>query len=258
MPKGDTTLTTIEAAAPATIDWPDAVHLVTTSKGGVCKSFDALCLAEFFLYSGREPKCFDADQANATFSRFEKLGVKRINLLRDNEINPGGFDAAIKEVVSTNGPFVIDTGSNSFFAMWDYIVSQDLFRLLAENGRPVIVHAPIAPGADFRDTLIAFGAMCAHAMPRSVAAWLNERDAEIDLDGHDFAELDVVKENADKLLGAVLVKNRREHFHRAAVRKMLSKNKTFAEEMYDAWVLDKARLYQVRRDIFEQLARLGI
>jgi hypothetical protein len=236
----------------------DAVHVVTTSKGGVCKTFDAVCLTEYFVQTGRLPISFDADYANQTFSKFKGLDVKVVNAFHDNTVNPRAFDEMLETIVSNKGPFVVDTGSDSFHAIWDYMVAQDLFALLQSHWRPVVIHTPIAPEADLENTLAAFDAMCFYAPDRSVIPWLNERDAPILVEDKIFSDFEVAKRNVAKLLGIIRVKNRREGFHRTAVRDMLKNKLTFAEAMQRGYLIDRTRIGQVRQEVFEQIEGIGL
>lgn len=237
----------------------NAVHLVTQSKGGVGKSFVAKLMAEFIVSTGRTPVCFDADPANRTFTKISQLGVNPVNLLENGDIKRRNFDHLLQQITSQEGPFVVDTGSSSFYALWDYIVQNEMFELLAEEyDRPVIIHVPIAPPPDLEDTLQGFKDICALAPPQSVVAWLNERAESILIEGGSFASWDGAKQNSDKLLDIILVKRRSAEMYGEDVRRMLKAGWTFDEAIFREETGAKDRLKRMRRDIFSQLQEIGI
>ena len=174
----------------------DAVHIVSQSKGGVGKSLVAKCLAEFCVSEGRQPRCFDADPANQTFAEIKALGVTVLDLLEDDEIKRRNFDDLVEAVAGNPGPFVIDTGSTSFHALWSYIARHQLFDLLRDLGRPIVAHIPIAPPPDLEDTLLGFSQMCRIVPDSSVVVWINERTEPVLVNGQSFTDWPVAEEFA--------------------------------------------------------------
>jgi len=240
------------------IDFSNAVHLVTQSKGGVGKSLVSKCIAEYIKKDGREPVCFDADPANQTFSRVTALRVRPVDLLVDGDIDRRKFDTLINEIGTTAGPFVVDTGSSSFYAIWDYIVQNETFDLFEEYGRKVVIHTPIAPPPDLDDTLAGFSDICALAPDRSVVVWLNERTEPIRVDGKDFEESAVAQDSAEKLMAAVLIKYRRSCYHAPDLLEMLKAGKTFEEMIFEKDIASKKRFHILWSEIQMQLSRIGI
>jgi hypothetical protein len=123
----------------------NAAHLFTQKKGGVGKSTLAGWVAEYLKVKHGNCICYDTDPSNQTLTRLAALDVKAVNIIKRNEIDAGLFDPVMAEIVSRQGLFVVDTGSSSFHSLSSYIVSTELFQFLEDNGRPVVVHIPLAP-----------------------------------------------------------------------------------------------------------------
>ena len=236
----------------------NAVHIVSQSKGGVGKSLVAKCLAEFCINTGRHPLCFDADPSNQTFAHISVLDVTVLDLVEDGEIKRRNFDELVEAAASNVGPFVIDTGSSSFHAFWSYVAKHQLFDVLAGLERPIVAHIPIAPAPDLDDTLLGFDQICRFVPDSSVIVWLNERTEPIVVEGKSFTEWPMSEQHAGKVIGSALIRYRAPDFHGADLVNMLKQHLTFNQAIEQGRVMQKARLWQIRKDIFDQLELLGI
>jgi ABC-type cobalamin/Fe3+-siderophores transport system ATPase subunit len=236
----------------------NAVHLFTQKKGGVGKSTLAGWLAEYLKSKHGNVVCYDTDPSNQTLARLSALNVRSVNIIKRDEIDAGLFDPMIAAIAEQQGPFVVDTGSSSFHSLWSYIVATDLFGFLHEHGRPVVVHIPLAAKPDLEDTLAGFNDICHHCPPRSVIAWMNERENAIELDGVTFLDLELAQKNREKLLGVVANSKQHYRLHREQVERMLIRHWTFEEAIYELDIRAKCYLFQVRKEIFEQLEQIGI
>ena len=74
--------------------------------------------------------CYDTDPSNQTLTRLAALNVRTVNIIKRDEIDAGLFDPMIATIVEETGPFVVDTGSSSFHALWSYVVVTELFDYL--------------------------------------------------------------------------------------------------------------------------------
>lgn len=239
-------------------DLSNAFHLVTQKKGGVGKSVTAGWVTEYLKQKHGTVLAFDTDPSNQTFARFKALQVRSVEILEKDEIQAGLFDPMIETAIQETGPALVDTGSSSFYSLWNYIIKNDLFSFLSEQGRPVVIHIPLAPKPDLEDTLEGFDHICRHAPSRSVVVWINERENAISLGGKSFFDLDVAAKNEDKLLGVVVNSKQQYELHRLAVGTMLTNHWTFAEACSQLDTLARLRLRQVQKEIFEQLEQLGL
>jgi hypothetical protein len=236
----------------------DTVNVSSQMKGGVGKSFVATCLSQYYQHAQRPAISIDTDSGNPTFSRFKSLNVEHMNITEDGEINPRLFDGLMEKFLTNNGPFVVDTGSTAFLSFWNYVIRTGAFDILRNEMRSPLIHVPIAPAPDLDDTLTGFAGICQHVPDGSIVAWLNQKERLIQLNGKDFTELDIVRENAAKLRGVVVVSNRTEKLHRADVSDMLCAHQTFDERIGTAQIMVKARLRQVQTEIFSQLEEIGL
>src|SRR4051812_27400589 len=209
------------AATPAPHLFQNAVHLFTQKKGGVGKSTLAGWVAEYLKSKHGNVVCYDTDPSNQTLARLSALNVRTVDIVKKDEIDAGLFDPMIAAIAEGEGPFVVDTGSSSFHALWSYIVATELFEFLHDHGRPVVIHIPLAPKPDLEDTLAGFDEICRHCPSRSVIAWMNERESAIELEGVNFLDLEMAQRNSDKLLRVVVNSKQHYRLHREQVERML-------------------------------------
>jgi hypothetical protein len=112
-----------------------AVHLVLQGKGGVGKSLVAAILAQYFRERGRPVRCVDTDPVNQTFAQYGELEVRRLDLLVDGTIDQRAFDGLIERLLTEDGVFVVDNGASTFIPMWNYVLENDVVRVLRDSSR---------------------------------------------------------------------------------------------------------------------------
>lgn len=196
------------------------VHLVLQGKGGVGKSLIAAILAQYFRHRKNTPHCFDTDSVNATFAQYQALGAVHINVLRRGAIHDKRFD--------------------------------ELFE------RRVFVHSVVAGGQAMTDTLNGFERLAETTTEKNVIVWLNEYFGEVAKDGKPFEQFRAAEEQAHKLLGTVVIRERNPNTYGDDMRQMLSKRLTFEEaiQLAEFSLVSKERLTIIRRELFEQLDRI--
>jgi hypothetical protein len=143
-------------AQAATTVSDTAVHLILQGKGGVGKSLVASILAQYFGEHGREVHCVDTDPVNHTFSQYSGLDVVRLDLMAEGTIDPRVFDSLMEQLLTESGVFVVDNGASTFIPLWNYILENDVSRVLTEAGRRLYVHCVITGGQALVDTLSGF------------------------------------------------------------------------------------------------------
>jgi hypothetical protein len=79
-------------------------------------------------------------------------------------------------------------------------------------------------------------------------------------DGKSFEEFRVAEEQATKLLGTVVIRERNPHTFGDDVRQMLERRLTFEEAIraQESSLVSKQRLEIVRRELFDQLDKLAL
>ncbi len=159
-----------------------------------------------------------------------------------------------------NGEGIVDTGATTFVPLWNYILESDMLNFLAARSRRVFVHSVVAGGQALTDTLNGFKRLAETTTEKNVIVWLNEYFGEISRDGKSFEEFRVAEEQADKLLGTVVIRERNPSTYGDDMRQMLTKRLTFEEaiRLADFSLVSKQRLTIIRRELFDQLDRIGM
>lgn len=250
MPKQETT----------TIDTQPAVHLILQGKGGVGKSFVAAILAQYFRSKTGHVHCLDTDPVNATFAQYRLLGAEHINVLRRGAINDKRFDDLVEKVCQKPGLFVIDTGATTFVPLWNYVMENHILSFFRQEGKRVFIHSVVSGGQAMTDTLNGLERIAETTTDRNVIVWLNEYFGEVIRDGKSFENFKVAEDQAGKLMGTVVIRERNPNTYGDDVRQMLERRLTFDEaiKVDDFSLVSKQRLAIVKRELFEQLDALNL
>ena len=237
-----------------------SVHVILQGKGGVGKSFISAILAQYFRMKSAPVHCLDTDPVNATFAQYQALAAEHINVLRRGAINDKRFDDLVGKICDLEGVCIVDTGATTFVPLWNYILESDMLNFLAARSRRVFVHSVVAGGQALTDTLNGFKRLAETTTEKNVIVWLNEYFGEISRDGKSFEEFRVAEEQADKLLGTVVIRERNPSTYGDDMRQMLTKRLTFEEaiRLADFSLVSKQRLTIIRRELFDQLDRIGM
>lgn len=239
---------------------PATVHFVLQGKGGVGKSFVASILGQYFQVRGRDVRCFDTDPVNQTFAQYRDLGVERLDLLSDGSIDQRAFDGLVERLLTEEGCFVVDNGASTFIPMWNYILENDVVRVLSENGRKVFVHCVITGGQALTDTLTGFAKLAETTPDRNVVLWVNEYFGRVERDGKPLSELPVYRDHVDKVWGSVAIPKRNRDTFGRDVEDLLRRKMTFRQALAgaDFPIMVRQRLKVVQRELFEQLDSLAV
>jgi hypothetical protein len=234
------------------------VHLILQGKGGVGKSLISAILGQYFQSKKITPHCFDTDPVNATFAQYQALQAEHINVLRRGAINDKRFDELFEKICQIEGVCIVDTGATTFVPLWNYILENEILKFLADRSRRVVVHSVVAGGQAMTDTLNGFERLAETTTEKNVIVWLNEYFGEVSKDGKPFEEFRVAVEQADKLLGTVVIRDRNPNTYGDDMRQMLLKRLTFEEaiRLPEFALVSKQRLTIIRRELFEQLDQI--
>lgn len=234
------------------------VHLVLQGKGGVGKSLISAILGQYFRVRKSPLHCYDTDPVNATFAQYQALAAEHINVLRRGAINDKRFDELFEKICQTEGICIVDTGATTFVPLWNYILENDILSFLAGRSRKVFVHTVVAGGQAMTDTLNGFERLAETTTEKNVIVWLNEYFGEVSNDGKPFEQFRVAVEQAHKILGTVVIRERNPNTYGDDMRQMLTKRLTFEEaiRLGEFSLVSKQRLAIVRRELFEQLDRI--
>ena len=238
-----------------------SVHLVLQGKGGVGKSLVASILAQYFAHhQGRHVHCVDTDPVNQTFAQYKELGVRRLELLSEGGINQREFDNLMEQLLTESGVFVVDNGASTFIPMWNYILENDVIRVLSAAQRKLFVHCVLTGGQALTDTLSGFAKLAESTPDQNIILWVNEYFGRLERDGKLLHDLPVCRENAGKVWGSVAIPKRNRDTFGRDVEDLLRRKLTFREAMegVDFPIMVRQRLRVIQRELYEQLDKLEL
>jgi hypothetical protein len=233
------------------------IHLVLQGKGGVGKTVVAGWLSEFLISRGQPVHCIDGDPVNRSLAQYKALPVEKLDLVNQSGIVVRSrYDGLIDRFLNEEAVFVVDSGATAFLPFWSYMVESDITTVLREEGRRVYVHIPISGGEMLNDTLLGFKTLAETAAEKSLVVWINEYFGPIARDGKTFDQMQVYLDNREKVVASIGIPQRSPDTFGENIRRMRERKLTFEEAIRPApgfYILEKSRLYHVRRDLFEQL-----
>jgi len=235
------------------------IHLTLQGKGGVGKSFVSSILAQYFLDRGDELRCFDTDPVNKTLARFKTLNAVSVDLMNGSQIDGRKFDNLIEELMAYQGQVVIDNGASTFIPLSSYLIENEVFSMLAESDRNMVIHCVIKGGQDLMDTITGFKVLAEQPAIESIVIWLNEYAGKIEPMGQPFEEIKVYQDHADKVAEIIRIPERNPQTFGTDIRLMVERNLTFSEALADAEfsLMARRRLKMMRDDVFQQIDRIG-
>lgn len=234
------------------------IHLVLNGKGGIGKSTAAAFLAQWRIASAVDSgvTCIDTDPLNPTFAAYTTLGVHRIEIMEEMNINPGRFDKVVELVMSNPHDAVIDAGATSFVALAHYMISNQIPALFHELGRKLVLHVPVVGGPAFLDTLQGFHALVSQFPDTArIVVWLNPFFGPVRQNGKEFEDLKVYVENRDRVSAIIKLPTLQADTFALDLRKLLEARRTFDEALADTatGIVTRQRLKIIQRQIFTQL-----
>jgi hypothetical protein len=237
-----------------------SVHLSLQGKGGVGKSLVASVLCQYFVSQARGLHAVDADPVNQTLAEYRALGVERMNLLKDGNVDQREFDVLMERILTETGTFVVDTGASTFIPLWHYLLENHALDFLRERGCQVFVHTVITGGQALGETLSGFNQLAETTVHRNVVVWLNEYFGPVKKDGASFEEMAVFERHKNKVHGSVAIVRRNADTFGRDVEEMISRKQTFDEAVTraDFTIMAKQRLRVMQRDLFDQLDALAL
>ena len=238
----------------------NTVHFILQGKGGIGKTLVSTILAQWLAGKDEKPlRCFDTDQENATFSRYKAMNVKHVPVMTDNRmIDPKRFDSLMIDILEEDGNCVVDNGANTFSPLMAYLLENDCFSMLEESGRKVYIHVIVGGGDPLHDTAMGF-VSTAKSTNVPLVLWENEHFGLLQsASGKQFTESNTYADNANRVVGRVVLSQRNADTFGADLKKMniarLTADEVRASEKFN--VMEKQRIKVVFRDLFEQLDKV--
>ena len=232
------------------------IHLILQGKGGVGKSFIAATLAQFKASKGQTPLCIDTDPVNATFAGYNALGVKRLQIMQGDEINPRHFDTLVELVAPSTDDVIIDNGASSFVPLSHYLISNQVPALLADMGHELLVHTVVTGGQALLDTVSGFSQLVSQFPTEAIfVVWLNPYWGPIEHEGKGFEQLKAYTANKSRVSAIVTIPTLKMETYGRDLSDMLQARLTFDEAlaMDSLTIMTRQRLKIVKNQLFGQL-----
>ena len=238
------------------------VHFVVQSKGGVGKSFVAKLLAQYLKdRSDDKLNCFDTDPDTPTFSKYQALKPKYVNIKADDRpvINIKKFDGLLDELIDDKGIAVIDTGISTFDPLMTYIAEANVDAMLVSENVRMVMHVPLT-GGQAKNECIKGLARVLQSIDAQVVVWLNEHlHGAIQEQGKPFESFGVYQENLAKIAGVVRIPVVNADTYGDDIKQMTEHNATFHEVAKSAefgrWA--RTRLTEYRNIIWAELDQVS-
>lgn len=239
------------------------IHLILQGKGGVGKSLIAVMIAQYVQSKEGSVICADTDPVNKTFSKYLSLDVAPVNIEENGNIITKKFDPLMEQIISTDSDFVIDNGSATFMALTKYLVENDIYQVMSENGKKVFIHSVLVAGQAQSDTYDGLTELIGKVNKfAKVVIWENEFWGNVNFDGHPITASKLYKEadKASKIAGVVNLVNRSQSDTFVDdMKQMTGRNMTLADvkKSADFSFLAKNRLQKVYSEVFTELDKIN-
>jgi hypothetical protein len=237
------------------------IHMILQGKGGVGKTMVAATLAQFLTDKGTPPLCIDTDPVNSTLKGYRALNVHRLNILKNNEIQPRRFDDLIEMVATANQDVIIDNGASSFVPLSHYLISNDVCPLLETMGHELVVHSLITGGQAMVDTLSGFAQLVGQfPLQAQFVVWLNPLWGPIEYEGKDFRAMKVYTEYQTRIRAVIQIPTLKTETYGRDFSDLLQQRMTFSEAMsnMELGIMTRQRLKMIRNQLFLELHQSGM
>ncbi len=183
------------------------VHYIQQGKGGVGKSMIAVILFQVLHHLGKEVIAFDTDPVNATLAGFKEFEVKRLDILKDGDIDPREFDGLINSIAELppDTHVIVDNGASSFLALNSYIKENDVLGIMRDGGHTVYFHSVITGGQAVADTALGLRSLAMGFPDTPIVVWLNPYFGEIRMDERPFEEFKVYQEFGNQFHAVITI-----------------------------------------------------
>jgi hypothetical protein len=192
---------------------------------------------------------------------YEALGAEHINISDEQMgIDKGKFDDLIEKIVAHDGDCVVDTGASSFLPMMSYLLANQVFDMLAEQGYRILVHTPLVGGQGMDETIRGLQSILQSMPACKVVVWENEYFGPVEKDGLRFASSAMFTAHHERVHGIVHLERRDPDTYGRDILQMTTERLTFEEALASPnyRLMQKQRLTNMRRDVNDQLRALSL
>lgn len=234
------------------------IHCVLTGKGGIGKTFAAWCMVQYLREKGIPTEAIDTDPVNRSLHGYAALRAKFVPILQADKvsIDVKEIDRLAETIFTTDSDFVIDNGAASFLPFGSYLSDTEFADFADQQGRDLVIHAIIAGGSSMAPTILGLDTVFrSFPPPARVVVWLNAYLGDLEVEGQKFHTMPIYTDNTKRISGVVQLPELATFGFRPNVQEMLMRHLTFQEaiDSPDFMLLEKQRLTQVRRRIWQQL-----
>lgn len=212
------------------------IHMVMQGKGGVGKSLCSSLLVQYLTARDQVVRAYDTDPVNNTLAGYKAFGVRVIEIMVGDDIDPRGFDPLLEELhgLGADTHAIIDNGAASFVPLGSYLAENDAISMLQAAGHTVYFHTVITGGQALGDTVDGLRAIVQSFPDSPVVVWLNRFFGEIAAgDGRSFEEFKVATEYGDRFHALVNIPFRKAATFGRDLESLFAKRQTFAEAAAD-------------------------
>lgn len=240
----------------------NSIHFILQGKGGVGKSLTAVLIAQYLMSKGGTVVCADTDPVNATFTQYKALNVAHIEIADGHNVLQRKFDPLMEKMIGNDADFVIDNGASTFLPLTGYLAENDIFQVMAEQGKRIYVHCVLTGGQAKTDTYNGFAELVGKVNKfAKVVVWENEFWGKVEYEGHPITSTKLYKEadKAGKIAGIVNIVDRSQSDTFSGDMKQMTENHlTLAEVMAstDFNFLAKNRLQKIVGAVFSELDKI--
>jgi energy-coupling factor transporter ATP-binding protein EcfA2 len=183
------------------------IHFILQGKGGVGKSMIASILNQVLQHLDKTVVCFDTDPENATLSSYKEFSVRRLDILKGDNIDKRMFDTLFEEIfaLGEQDHAIVDSGASSFIALSGYIKENDALQLLTDYGHTVYLHTVITGGQAIMETLNGFNNLATNFTNTRIVVWLNPYFGEIRVDNKPFEEFKVYRDHYHQVSALIML-----------------------------------------------------
>jgi len=231
---------------------------VLAGKGGIGKTFVASLLAQVIASSGEPVLSLDADPVNASLTEITALRAEPVRLFLPGSDEPDidAMDAMIERIVGADSHVVLDNGAASFVPLSRYLVAPAVLEAIEAAGKRLVVHTLVSGGPELTQTVRGFDSIASqfpHEIP--IVLWVNPHHGSITgSDGASFRDTPVFRKHAARISGIIDLPRFDRHFAKS-IAAMQARGLTFSEaaQSGELYVMDRQRIAQVRRQLWEQV-----
>lgn len=176
------------------------------SKGGIGKSLIAYFIAQYIMEKKGTIVAFDTDLHNKTFASYPAINAQPLDMLDPvtKAIKPASLDLILEATDETEADVVIDIGASSYQPFAKYQQEMDLYGTWVDMGHQVLIHAVLAGGKSYEETLETFDeTMKSTAFGKSIKAiaWFNHVNGPLEKDGVAIEDSEIFTKHTKKLSG---------------------------------------------------------